>query len=122
MSVVRPKGFVANGVHCGIKPGDALDLALVATADGQPVPAAAVFTSNKAPAAPVEVSRAHIEASGGYAAAVVLSSGNANAATGANGRSNAEHTCALVAEELGCLETDVLVCATGLIGIPLPMD
>ena len=57
-----------------------------------------------------------------YAAAVVLNSANANAATGANGRSNAEHTCALVAEGLGCLETDVLVCSTGLIGIPLPMD
>ncbi len=122
MSVVRPKGFVANGVHCGIKAGDALDLALVATADGQPVPAAAVFTSNKACAAPVQVSRAHLAASGGYAAGVVINSGNANAATGADGRSNAEHTCALVAEGLGCLETDILVCSTGLIGIPLPME
>jgi len=121
MSVTRPKGFVANGVHCGIKAGDALDLALVATADGQPAPAAAVFTSNKAVAAPVQVSRDHLAASGGYASAVVLNSGCANAATGAAGRSDAEHTCALVAEGLGCMEADVLVCSTGLIGYPLPM-
>ncbi len=53
MSVTRPKGFAASGVHCGIKAGDALDLALVATADGTPVPAAAVFTTNRAVAAPV---------------------------------------------------------------------
>lgn len=122
MSVTRPKGFVASGVHCGIKPGDAFDLALVATADGQPVPAAAVFTSNRAQAAPVQVSRAHLEASGGQAAAVVLNSGNANAATGQQGRDDATRTCALVAERIGCPEHGVLVCSTGLIGIPLPMD
>jgi glutamate N-acetyltransferase/amino-acid N-acetyltransferase len=122
VSVTRPKGFVASGVHCGIKAGDALDLALVATADGKPVPAAAVFTSNKAQAAPVHVTRAHLEATGGQAAAVVLSSGNANAATGAEGRVHAEQMCELVADGLGCLTDDVLVCSTGLIGIPLPID
>jgi len=122
VSVTRPKGFAAAGVHCGIKAGDALDLALVATTDGRPVPAAAVFTSNKAVAAPVAVSRAHLEATGGHAAAVVLNSGNANAATGAEGRAHAERTCALVAEGLGCAPEEVLVCSTGLIGIPLPME
>jgi glutamate N-acetyltransferase/amino-acid N-acetyltransferase len=122
VSVTRPKGFVASGVHCGIKPGDALDLALVATADGVPVPAAAVFTSNRAVAAPVAVSRDHLQATGGQAAAVVLNSGNANAATGADGHADAEHTCALVAGGLGCRGSDVLVCSTGLIGIPLPME
>jgi glutamate N-acetyltransferase/amino-acid N-acetyltransferase len=71
VSVTRPKGFSASGVHCGIKVGEGLDLALVAAADGKPVPAAAVFTTNKAVAAPVAVSRAHLEATGGQAAAVV---------------------------------------------------
>ena len=122
MSITRPKGFVAAGVHCGIKAGEALDLALVATADGKPVPAAAVFTTNKAQAAPVIVSRAHLLASGGSAAAVVLNSGNANAATGDAGLSNASQMCTLVAEGLGCQESEVLVCSTGLIGIPLPME
>ncbi len=122
MSVTRPKGFVASGVHCGVKPADALDLALIATADGKPVPAAAVFTSNLAAAAPVLASRSHLEATGGQAAAVVLNSGNANAATGAEGRSHAERTCEAVAAALGCAPTEVLVCSTGLIGIPLPVD
>ncbi len=82
VSVTAPAGFVAAGVACGIKVSGAADLALVATDDGRPVTAAGVFTSNLAAAAPVAVSRAHLEASGGRAAAVILSSGNANAATG----------------------------------------
>jgi len=53
---------------------------------------------------------------------VVLNSGNANAATGKAGHDDAERMCALVAGELGCLAEEVLVCSTGLIGIPLPMD
>ena len=114
-------GFVASGVACGIKDSRTPDLALVATADGRPVPAAAVFTSNLAPAAPVQVSRAHLEATGGYASAVVVNSGNANAATGASGREHAERMCALVAEGLRCRPEEVLVCSTGLIGIPLPI-
>jgi glutamate N-acetyltransferase/amino-acid N-acetyltransferase len=113
-------GFVASGVACGIKESGAPDLALVATADGRPVPAAGVFTSNLAAAAPVQVSRAHLAATGGYASAVVINSGNANAATGAPGRAHAEAMCRLVAEGLGCRPEEVLVCSTGLIGIPLP--
>jgi glutamate N-acetyltransferase/amino-acid N-acetyltransferase len=114
-------GFVASGVHCGVKENGAPDLALVATADGRPVPAAAVFTTNLAPAAPVQVSRAHLEATGGHASAVIVNSGNANAATGRTGRDHAERMCALVAEGLGCRPEEVLVCSTGLIGIPLPI-
>ena len=102
MSVTAPKGFVAAGVHCGIKAGGVPDLALVATDDGSAVSAAAVFTSNLATAAPVLVSRAHLGATWGRAAAVVLNSGNANAATGKPGHDDAERMCALVAGELGC--------------------
>ncbi len=122
MSVTAPSGFVAAGIHCGIKPSGQPDLALVATADGAPVPAAAVFTSNRMTAAPVLASRAHLVATGGRAAAVVLNSGNANAGTGQPGRQAAEATCAAVAAELGCAATEVLVCSTGLIGIPMPLD
>jgi glutamate N-acetyltransferase/amino-acid N-acetyltransferase len=122
VSVTGPHGFVANGVACGIKDDDQLDLAVVATADRKAVTAAAVFTSNKATAAPVQVSRGHLDATGGRAAAVVINSGNANAATGAAGRADAERMCALVAEQLGCQPDEVLVCSTGLIGFPLPMD
>jgi glutamate N-acetyltransferase/amino-acid N-acetyltransferase len=121
VSVTAAQGFVASGVHCGVKPAD-LDLSLVATATGQPVTAAAVFTANKMTAAPVLTSRAHLQASGGRAAAVVLNSGNANAATGGPGREHAEQMCGAVAAELGCTADEVLVCSTGLIGIPLPID
>ena len=122
MSVTAPRGFLASGVHCGIKADDALDLALVATDDGRPVPAAAVFTANLAAAAPVRLSRHHVGESGGRAAAVVVNSGNANAATGSAGTDDARRTCALVARGLGVSEHHVLVCSTGLIGIPLPVD
>ncbi len=122
MSVTTPAGFVAAGVPCGIKESGDRDLSLVATADGAPVAAAAVFTDNKMTAAPVVVSDAHLGASGGRAAAVILSSGNANAATGAQGVADAEAMCAAVATQLGCDATEVLVCSTGLIGIPLPID
>ncbi|HMC42228.1 MAG TPA: bifunctional glutamate N-acetyltransferase/amino-acid acetyltransferase ArgJ [Acidimicrobiales bacterium] len=121
MTVTHAAGFVAASMACGIKPDGVPDLALVATDDGAPVPAAGVFTSNKATAAPVQVSRAHLAATAGHAAAVVLNSGNANAATGAAGEADAEHMCGLTAAELGCAAADVLVCSTGLIGIPLPM-
>ena len=89
MSITTPKGFVASGVASGIKASGALDLALVATDDGAPVPTAATFTTNLAAAAPVQVSRDHLRANGGRAAAVLVSSGNANAATGAQGRADA---------------------------------
>lgn len=122
MSVTAAKGFVAGGIASGIKESGNADLSLVATDDHQPVVAAAVFTTNKAAAAPVQVSKAHLAATGGRSAAVVLNSGNANAATGADGRATSQGTCELVAAELGCSADDVLVCSTGLIGIPLPLD
>jgi glutamate N-acetyltransferase / amino-acid N-acetyltransferase len=121
VSVVAPQGFVASGVSCGIKQSGELDLALVATDDGNPVSAAGVFTQNLVTAAPVDVSRRHLAATRGRAAAVVLNSGNANAATGKRGDEDAERMCALVATELGCSSDAVLACSTGLIGYHLPM-
>jgi len=122
VSVTAAKGFVANGVACGIKESGDLDLALVATADGVAVPAAAVFTQNLVVAAPVTISRAHLASTGGHAAGVVLNSGNANACTGEQGESDAEGMAALAAKSLGCLPQEVLVCSTGLIGPMLPME
>ena len=120
MSVTAAVGFVAGGGAIGIKDGDRPDLAIVATADHVAVPAAAVFTTNLACAAPVQVSRAHLV--DGKAAAVVVSSGNANAATGAAGRRDALRMCELAGGALGIATHDVLVCSTGLIGIPLAME
>ncbi|MBK5288261.1 MAG: bifunctional glutamate N-acetyltransferase/amino-acid acetyltransferase ArgJ [Acidimicrobiia bacterium] len=117
--VLAPAGFVAGGTASGIKPGSVADLAIVATADRRAVPAAGVFTTNLACAAPVQVSRAHL--ANGEAAAIVLSSGNANAATGDQGRADATRMTELTGTGLGCAAEDVLVCSTGLIGYFMPM-
>ena len=69
MSVTSPQGFVAAGGHIGIKASGAPDLALVATADGQPVAAAATFTQNLACAGPVRVSKEHLATTAGSASA-----------------------------------------------------
>ncbi|HSS10366.1 MAG TPA: bifunctional ornithine acetyltransferase/N-acetylglutamate synthase, partial [Acidimicrobiales bacterium] len=122
MSVTTPLGFVASGIACGIKNPNELDLALVATDNGLPASAGAVFTTNLAAAAPVLVSRAHLAASQKQAAAVILNSGNANAATGARGNDDAERMCQLAADGIGCRPAEVLVCSTGLIGVPFPID
>jgi glutamate N-acetyltransferase/amino-acid N-acetyltransferase len=122
MTVTAPEGFVAAGVACGIKASGDTDLALVATADRKPVAVAGVFTANKATAAPVVTTKAHLAATGGRAVAVILNSGNANAATGQPGYDAAQATCEAVADALGCEPDEVLVCSTGLIGIPLPID
>jgi glutamate N-acetyltransferase / amino-acid N-acetyltransferase len=119
VSVTAVEGFEAGGLASGIKPSGAPDLSMVTTVDRVPVTAAGVFTGNLVAAAPVQVSRLHLADQ--RAAAVVLNSGNANAATGVIGRSDALRMCTLTAESIGCAPTDVLVCQTGLIGIPMPM-
>jgi glutamate N-acetyltransferase/amino-acid N-acetyltransferase len=121
MSVTAAKGFVAAGCHAGIK-RRRFDMALVATDDRKPVAAAAVFTQNKFVAPPVVLSRRRLAENGGRAAAIVVNSGNANAGTGAAGLADAEAMAAAAAEALGVAEGDVLVCSTGIIGTPLPMD
>ena len=119
MSVTAVPGFVAGGLASGIKASGAPDLAIVATEDRAAVAAAGVFTTNLAQAAPVQISKRHL--ANGRAAAVVLNSGNANAATGDAGRRDALRMCELTAQGLGVATDDVLVCSTGLIGIPMPM-
>lgn len=122
MTVTTPAGFVAAGVAAGIKESGAPDLALVATDDGVPVAAAGVFTSNRMTAAPVLTTKDHLLVSDGRAAAVILNSGNANAATGVDGCRDALAMCRAVADGLGVEPHEVLVCSTGLIGIPLPIE
>ncbi len=124
--VTAPQGFQAAGVHCGIKkaaplgaPHANLDLALIAT-EG-PVSAAAVFTTNRAVAAPVVVSREHLARSGGRATVIVTNSGCANACTGAAGMQVARDMAAAAAEAVGCAREHVLVASTGVIGVQLDL-
>ena len=122
MSITAAQGFVANGLACGIKESGDADLALVATADGVAVPTVAVFTQNLVVAAPVTVTREHLTAANGRAAGVILNSGNANACTGDDGTAHAQAMCRAAAEGIGSAPEEVLVCSTGLIGPPLPID
>ncbi|HEX8532937.1 MAG TPA: bifunctional glutamate N-acetyltransferase/amino-acid acetyltransferase ArgJ [Allosphingosinicella sp.] len=121
MSVTAAEGFVAAGCHAGVK-RRRYDMALLATDDGKPVPAAAVFTQNKFFAPPVDVSRSRLQANGGRASAVIVNSGNANAGTGPAGKADAEAMCAAAGEALGVSAEHVLVCSTGIIGTPLPIE
>ena len=121
MSVTAAQGFVASGCHAGIK-RRRYDMALVATDDGKPVTAVAVFTQNKFFAPPVAACRSRLAENGGRAAAIIVNSGNANAGTGAAGLADSEAMCAATAEALGIATGDVLVCSTGIIGTPLPIE
>jgi glutamate N-acetyltransferase/amino-acid N-acetyltransferase len=118
-----PLGFRAAGVACGIKraqPAPAaapLDLALI-TAD-EPVSAAAVFTINRAVAAPVVVSREHLARSGGRAQAIAINSGCANACTGDAGMAVARDMAQATAATVGCDVDHVLIASTGVIGVAL---
>jgi glutamate N-acetyltransferase/amino-acid N-acetyltransferase len=118
-SVGAPEGFRAAGVACGIKKSGAPDLALVVSETD--ASAAAVFTTNRAQAAPVLVSREHLETTRGRARALVVNSGCANACTGSDGLDHARAMAALTARHVGCSGADVLVASTGVIGVKLDM-
>jgi glutamate N-acetyltransferase / amino-acid N-acetyltransferase len=118
--VTAARGFRAAGISAGIKANGNPDLALLVS-DG-PAQAAAVFTTNKAVAAPVVVSREHLSRSGGVARAIVVNSGCANACTGEDGLAVARWTTAEAARLVGCPVEQVLVASTGVIGVALPLD
>jgi glutamate N-acetyltransferase/amino-acid N-acetyltransferase len=123
--ITQPRGFSAAGVACGIKRRQAgappaLDLALI-VADA-PVPAAAVFTTNRAVASPVIVSRENLARSGGRVKAIVTNSGCANAATGAAGMRIAREMAEIAGDAVSCPPEQVLVASTGVIGVPLDIE
>jgi glutamate N-acetyltransferase/amino-acid N-acetyltransferase len=119
MSTTAPQGFRASGVAAGLKSSGDPDVALVVN-DGPDDVAAAVFTTNRFPAAPVQWSRQVL--AGRRARAVVLNSGGANACTGPEGFGDTHATAEHAAAELGLGAIDIAVASTGLIGVRLPMD
>ncbi|MGY1858039.1 bifunctional glutamate N-acetyltransferase/amino-acid acetyltransferase ArgJ [Modestobacter sp. SYSU DS0290] len=119
MTVTHPQGFRAAGVAAGLKASGNPDVALVVN-DGPDDAAAAVFTTNRFPAAPVQWSRQVLAT--GRLKAVVLNSGGANACTGPEGFSDTHATAEHLAAELGIGAIDVAVASTGLIGVRLPME
>jgi glutamate N-acetyltransferase/amino-acid N-acetyltransferase len=117
--VGAPHGFLTSAVSCGIKNPEVkrLDLALIYSE--KPCSSAGTFTTNRVKAAPVKVSQAHLRK--GELRAVIANSGNANACTGIQGIRDAKAMCDGVAKQLGLNRSEVGVCSTGVIGLPMPM-
>ena len=117
MSVTAASGFVAAGVHAGIRRSGP-DLAIVRSTT--PAVGAAVWTTNRILAAPVVLSKANLEIA--EPQAVVVNAGVANAATGESGLADAARTAEEAAAALGLEPAEIVVLSTGVIGVPLPME
>jgi glutamate N-acetyltransferase / amino-acid N-acetyltransferase len=114
---VLPRGFTFAATHCGLKKTK-LDLAILVSET--PASAAAVFTTNRVKAAPVIASQLNLRKSKSRMRGVIVNSGNANCCTGSEGLGAAAATTLKVARELGRLDpSQILVCSTGVIGVPL---
>ena len=123
-TITSPKGFLAAGLHCGIKKSGNPDLGILHCPTG--AQAAAVFTTNKVVSAAVTVSREHVKSQS--ISAVVANSGNANACTGQRGIDNAVRMCSMTAQQLKAANPEmeienqqVLVASTGIIGEQMPI-
>src|ERR1041384_7117733 len=125
-SICAPRGFKCASIFCDIKKlgtgkgsdkGKKDDLALIVS--DVPAAVAGMFTANQVCAAPVKVSRERAKKN--FARAIVVNSGNANAATGAEGMKDAKRMTQLAAKALSLDERDLLVCSTGRIGVAMPM-
>ena len=117
--ILAPKDFQAAATASGIKPSG-LDLALLYST--RPCRGAAVFTTNAVKAAPVVLSQRHLLQSRGALQAMIVNSGNANACTGEPGMAAARAMAEATAMALAIPLDQVLVCSTGVIGVPLPAD
>jgi len=117
MSITAAKGFVASGVHCGIRSAPKLDLAIFRSTE--PAVGAGMFSRNRVQAACLLLNREHLELA--EPQAVVVNSGVANAATGERGKIDALATAAEAGRLLGLATEEVLVLSTGVIGVQLPM-
>ena len=117
-AITAPQGYRAGATTAGIKESGRPDLALLVS--DETASAAALFTSNVVKAPPLVLDREHM--TDHRLRAVVVNSGNANAATGARGLADARQMAAMTAARVGCGETDVFVLSTGIIGHYMPME
>ena len=116
--VTAPEGFFATGVACGLKKDGKKDLAIVCSEDSAAV--AGVFTTNKVKGHSLQLTIDHIKS--GYANAIVINSGNANACVGEQGYNDALEIATITSGLLDCTPQDILVASTGVIGKRLDMD
>lgn len=113
-------GFDTSGIAAGVKKNGALDLALITSQ--VPCRAAAVFTRNKFPAAPVLYDQQLLSANPTGIHGVIVNSGNANACTGVEGAANARRMAEAVEAAIGANDTSIFVMSTGVIGVQLPIE
>ena len=118
MEIPSPKGFLFSTTQAGIKYSNRDDLALVFSK--KPAHVAGVFTTNQIKAAPVKICMKRVK--GGFAQAIVLNSGNANACTGKKGIEDAIKICETLGEKLNINKEYILPLSTGVIGMPMPME
>jgi len=116
--VTAVPGFLASGVHCGIKKNKALDLALIFS--NKACAAAGLFTTNRIAAAPVRLTQKHLKS--GRLQAIIANSGNANACTGPHGETVAREMAEWAARQLGIAPEQVAVASTGVIGESPPLE
>jgi glutamate N-acetyltransferase/amino-acid N-acetyltransferase len=116
-TITAPKGFLAVGMHCGVKKSGKPDLGLIVCPTG--VKAAAVFTTNKIVSAAVQICKKHVKSAS--ISAVVVNSGNANTCTSKQGLANAVKMCGETAKQIESNPGNVLVASTGIIGEQLPI-
>jgi glutamate N-acetyltransferase/amino-acid N-acetyltransferase len=117
---LMPKGFRFGAAKAGLKASGRTDFALIVADEA--ASAAAMFTANKVSAAPLQVDKEHLKATGGKVRVVAINAGNANCAAGQAGIDAARATCAAAAEVFGCAENEVFPSSTGIIGVPLPAE
>jgi glutamate N-acetyltransferase/amino-acid N-acetyltransferase len=116
--VTYAKGFLADGVACGIKKNGHKDLALVCCET--PAKAAGIFTRNVVKGHSLQLAQRNV--ADGKAQAVIINAGNANACLAKRGARDALRMADLTANAVGCAPQDVLTASTGVIGMPLPME
>ncbi|QVV67289.1 bifunctional glutamate N-acetyltransferase/amino-acid acetyltransferase ArgJ [Synechococcus sp. LA31] len=118
--ITAPQGFLAAGITAGLKPSGKPDLSLLLAPEG--AVCAGTFTTSLVRAACVDLCAERLHASGGRARAVLTNSGQANACTGDRGLIDSQRATQAMAERLGLSADEVLICSTGVIGVPIPMN
>ena len=118
--ITAPEGFQAAGITAGLKASGKPDLSLLLAPAG--AVCAGTFTTSLVRAACVDLCAERLQASGGRARAVLSNSGQANACTGDRGLIDSQRATQAMADRLGLAAEEVLICSTGVIGVPIPMD
>jgi len=115
-----PKGFLFAGISAGLKASNKKDLALIFAPEGSIF--SGMFTQSIVRASCVDICKERIKKSSGFARAILINSGQANACTGNLGLQHFQIATGKIGELLGIKEEEVLMCSTGVIGVPIKIN